>query len=237
MTFKLTAPGAWRGRLRAVDEQLLIPLKRNKGHHIGLRIQSRGLFPLVSVETRSGDVLLDPIAFDRNKAVTGLLDPALATSESLVARVSMQAGRTGRFQLRLNDQGNLASIRRQVIRRTNRVRQRRGLDPLTGNRRLHAAAQGHVDDMETVGRYLGHDSSDGRTLSDRIDASGYRWRSIRENAASKQLSPREVVKGWMASSGHRANLLAADVSEIGVGFAVDDETGETYWIQKFAAPL
>jgi len=139
MTFKLTARGAWRGRLSAVDEQLLIPLKRNKGHHIGLRIQSSGSFPLVSVETRSGDVLLDPIAFDRNKAVTGLLDPALATSESLVARVSMQAGRTGRFQLRLNDQGNLASIRRQVIRRTNRARQRRGPRGRRGHRPVAAA--------------------------------------------------------------------------------------------------
>ena len=142
-----------------------------------------------ALETRSGDVLLDPIAFDRNKAVTGMLDPALATSESLVARVSMQAGRTGRFQLRLNDQGNLASIRRQVIRRTNRARQRRGLDPLTGNKRLHAAAQGHVDDMETVGRYLGHDSSDGRTLRDRIDASGYRWRSIPKMLQASNFHP------------------------------------------------
>jgi uncharacterized protein YkwD len=41
----------------------------------------------------------------------------------------------------------------------------------------------------------------------------------------------------MKSPGHRANILADDISDIGVGFAVDDQTGATYWIQKFANPL
>ena len=91
--------------------------------------------------------------------------------------------------------------------------------------------------MDAVGRYLGHISSDGREMRDRIDATGYKWRSIRENAASGQLSAREVVRGWMKSPGHRANILSDDISEIGVGFAVDDRTGTTYWIQKFANPL
>ena len=36
----------------------------------------------------------------------------------------------------------------------------------------------------------------------------------------------------MKSPGHRANILADDISEIGVGFAVDDQTGATYWIQN-----
>ena len=57
-----------------------------------------------------------------------------------------------------------------------------------------------------------------------------------ENAAHGQRSPVEVVDGWMNSPGHRANLLNDEVSEIGVGFAIDDETGTPYWIQKLASP-
>jgi uncharacterized protein YkwD len=237
MTFTLTSRRKLRGRLGSPGEQRLIPLKRSAGHHIGLSIKANGSYPLVSIETKSGDVLLDSRAYGPNHAVTTLLDPLISAAEPLVARVSMQPGHTGRFTLKLVDQGDLRGIRRQVLRQTNRVRRRRGLDPLTLNRRLNIAAQNHVDDMESVGRYLGHDSSDGRTMRDRIDASGYRWRSIRENAASQQISAKEVVQSWMDSPGHRANLLAKDVSEIGIGFGVDDASGDTYWIQKFADPL
>ena len=40
----------------------------------------------------------------------------------------------------------------------------------------------------------------------------------------------------MNSTGHRANLLNEEISEIGVGYAIDDLSGATYWIQKFATP-
>jgi uncharacterized protein YkwD len=66
--------------------------------------------------------------------------------------------------------------------------------------------------------------------------SGY-LRGIRlENAASGQLSAAEVVQGWMNSSGHRAAIMDPAAREIGVGFEYDDQTGQTYWIQKFGLP-
>ena len=102
---------------------------------------------------------------------------------------------------------------------------------------LSKAAQGHADDMDDVGRYLRHESSDGRDLEARIDEAGYDWRSIRENVASGQQSARAVVKGWMKSPGHRANILSDDITEIGIGFSIDNETGRTYWVQKFGAPI
>ena len=72
---------------------------------------------------------------------------------------------------------------KKVINRTNRQRRKAGLDPLIGDRRLHVAAQGHLDDMDAVGRYLAHDSSHGRDPSGRIDEVGYKWRTISENAS------------------------------------------------------
>ena len=164
-----------------------------------------------------------------------MVDGDRFSNDILIARIQ-PLSYSGKFKLKLIDHGSLVDIRRKVIKRTNRQRRKAGLDPLTGNRRLHNAAQGHVDDMDAVGRYLAHDSSDGRDLSDRIDEVGYKWRYIAENAASGQASPNAVVAAWMNSDGHRANLLDKEIEEIGVGFAIDDKSKDTYWIQKFANP-
>ena len=134
------------------------------------------------------------------------------------------------------DLGDLNTIRDDVIRFTNKRRRQKGLARLKADPQLHRAAQGHAVDMDTVGRYLGHQSSDGRDFQDRIDEAGYEWRSIRENVASGQRTAKAVVRSWMNSPGHRANILSDDITEIGIGFAVDDATGSTYWVQKFGAP-
>ena len=40
------------------------------------------------------------------------------------------------------------------------------------------------------------------------------------------------MAAWMNSSGHRANILSAKYSRLGVGQAVVG--GRTYWVQLFA---
>ena len=44
--------------------------------------------------------------------------------------------------------------------------------------------------MDRTGRYLAHDSSDGRVLRDRIEDGYYDWSYIAENAATGQPSPK-----------------------------------------------
>ena len=46
--------------------------------------------------------------------------------------------------------------------------------------------------MDAVGRYLIM-SRDGGGMRDRIDATGYSWSSIRENAASGQSSAKKLL--------------------------------------------
>ena len=140
-------------------------------------------------------------------------------------------------QIQMRSLGDLADIQDSVIRLTNKQRRKKGLDPLRGNRRLHKAAQGHADEMDIVGRYLGHDSKNGDGPCDRIDKVKYQWRSCRENVASGQPTAKKVVRDWMNSPGHRANILADNIEEIGIGFSVDDLTNQSYWVQKFATPL
>ena len=43
------------------------------------------------------------------------------------------------------------------------------------------------------------------------------------------------MAGWMDSPGHRANVLSANVTHIGVGLAHAAD-GTPYWTQVFAAP-
>ena len=84
--------------------------------------------------------------------------------------------------------------------------------------------------MDTVGRYLGHQSSDGRDFQDRIDEAGYEWRSIRENVASGQRTAKAVARSWMNSPGHRANILSDDITNYMVSPLMMQRS--TYWVQK-----
>jgi uncharacterized protein YkwD len=110
---------------------------------------------------------------------------------------------------------------------TNRERGKAGCRPLTVDRRLTAAAQGHSEDMAEQ-RFFSHTSPDGRGFADRIHATGYPSPGA-ENIAYGQTSAREVVADWMGSPGHRRNILDCELTEIGVGF---DRRGY-YWTQDF----
>jgi uncharacterized protein YkwD len=70
------------------------------------------------------------------------------------------------------------------------------------------------------------------TPSDRIDYAGYPWMSYAENIAQGYPTAAAVVAGWMASDGHRANILNPELTQIGVS-AVADTQGQLYWCQDF----
>ena len=55
---------------------------------------------------------------------------------------------------------------------------------------------------------------------------------VAENIAMGQNSSNEVVRDWMNSSGHRANILNASHTRIGVA-AYRTAQGTTYWCQQF----
>ena len=237
MAFSLTPRRTYRGRLKNAYEELRIPLDVLEDSHFSLEVSTKRSWPLISLETSSGKTVGSEVAYNKSFAETGFFDADQLTGDSLIAKVSMQSSHTGKFKLKLNNLGNLDDIQNDVIRLTNKYRRKQGLRRLKADSKLSNAAQGHADDMDNVGRYLGHKSSDGRDFEARIDEAGYDWRSIRENVASGQQSARDVVQGWIESPGHRANILSDDITEIGIGFSVDDDTGRTYWVQKFGAPI
>lgn len=109
----------------------------------------------------------------------------------------------------------------------NDQRERRDLPPLRNSPRLADAAQGHARDMAKH-NYFSHDSRSGASFIDRIRRTGYldgarSWIAA-ENIAwgtGKMATPKAIVKSWMDSPGHRANILSGSLREIGIGVAED----------------
>ena len=117
----------------------------------------------------------------------------------------------------------------QVIALVNKERAKQGCRALTADSRLTKAAQGHSADMARRG-FFDHTNPDGKDPGDRITAAGYRWSTYGENIAKGQPTPASVMKSWMNSPGHRANILNCKFAEIGVGVV---KSGGPYWTQVF----
>lgn len=131
---------------------------------------------------------------------------------------------------------DLAWVRREILAEVNRVRGERGLAPMRPDARLDAAAQAHAAD-QLAGAYYAHRGRDGSTARQRAAAAGHRGAArVAENIAKGPFSPREVVGRWMASRGHRRNLLHPRLRQMGAGVAFgENERGfEVIWVQVFA---
>ena len=119
----------------------------------------------------------------------------------------------------------------QVLSLVNSERAKAGCGAVRSNTALQRAAQGHSADM-AANDYFSHTSKDGRTFADRIRAAGYGGSTIGENIAAGQSTASAVMRSWLASSGHRANILNCAFTAMGVGYAKGGSYGH-YWTQDF----
>ena len=127
----------------------------------------------------------------------------------------------------------------RVVELTNAERAKAGLESLTLNNQLIQAAQGHSDSM-AVDDFFSHTGADGSSVGDRVRDTGYKFATAGENIAAGQRTAADVVEGWMNSPGHRANILNANYTEIGVGYELlENDTGSVnynrYWTQVFGS--
>jgi uncharacterized protein YkwD len=118
---------------------------------------------------------------------------------------------------------DLKLIRAATLCLINRERVTRGERPLRANRRLRRAAQAHTDSM-VFGDYFEHVGPGDQTPLARMRDAGYvssrAGYEVGENIAWATLglaTPRAIVATWMASPGHRANILDARYRETGIG--------------------
>ena len=120
------------------------------------------------------------------------------------------------------------SFEQEVVRLVNEQRARHGLKPLTENWELSRVARYKSQDM-VDNRYFSHTSPTYGSPFQMIRAFGVSFRTAGENIAYGQRTPQAVVNAWMNSSGHRANILNASYTQIGVGYVANGN----YWTQMF----
>jgi uncharacterized protein YkwD len=119
---------------------------------------------------------------------------------------------------------NLEVVRTATLCLVNRERLSHGEGALRPDAQLQSAAQGHSEDM-SAGDYFEHDGRGGSTPLSRMRAAGYIFSShigyaVGENIAWATLwlaTPKAIVASWMASPGHRANILDATFHDTGLG--------------------
>lgn len=123
---------------------------------------------------------------------------------------------------------SVTDYEQEVIRLVNEIRQKNGLKALSYDWELSRVARFKSQDMKD-NRYFAHSSPVYGTPFQMIRNFGISFRSAGENIARGYSTPQAVVNGWMNSSGHRANILNAGYTHIGVGYV----SGGNYWTQMF----
>ena len=127
--------------------------------------------------------------------------------------------------------GTYASFQNEVVRLVNAERAKNGLKALSVSAALTKTATLKSQDMATK-NYFSHTSPTYGSPFDMMRQFGISYRTAGENIAWGQTSPAQVMNGWMNSPGHRANILNASFTQIGVGVAQNSD-GRYYWTQQF----
>ncbi|GAB3224178.1 CAP domain-containing protein [Spirosoma arcticum] len=126
--------------------------------------------------------------------------------------------------------------REAIFAATNQQRARKRLAPLKKEPKLMRAAQAYADLMaarEQMSHTIG-----GLTLANKAKTVGYEFRQLSENIAlnSRLVGDFVVREQWMKSKGHRKNLLASDIMDIGIGIAGPSKQNRYYYCQLFGTP-
>lgn len=120
---------------------------------------------------------------------------------------------------------DLPQVEQHIVEITNKARQDQKLAPLKVNAILARAARAYAERVALSGTFS--HSADGRTPAQRAESAGYKHCDIAENLAMDENSQGfdtgalalQAIAGWMNSPPHRANIMRASVTEIGVGVA------------------
>lgn len=121
------------------------------------------------------------------------------------------------------------SFAKQVVNLVNEERAKAGLNALIFDESIAAAALVRAKEIETS---FSHTRPDGRGFSTVLTDNGISFYGAGENIAWGQTTPEQVMNAWMNSEGHRANILNAKFTRIGVG-NYQNANGRNYWTQLF----
>ena len=157
----------------------------------------------------------------------GLLTVAIVPSANAASpkTSSAHAARACAGANRIPTSATLQGAARSTLCLLNAQRAAHGLRRLHPNRALRHSARRYARSL-VINRFFSHVAPNGQTLRARMSRSGYLrdangW-AYGENlawGAGIRATPARIVAAWMASPGHRANILSARWRHIGIGIA------------------
>jgi uncharacterized YkwD family protein len=172
----------------------------------------------------------EPVAAEKPAApVTQKKPAAPATSEKPAAPAATQKPAAP-----AENNAAAGSYEMQVVDLLNKERAVQGLPALKYNAELSKVAEAKAADLRDK-NYFSHTSPTYGSPFDMMKAFGIKYTAAGENIAKGYMNPESVMKGWMNSPGHKANILNSSFTEIGVGY-VSGSNGTGYWVQMFIRP-
>ena len=120
----------------------------------------------------------------------------------------------------------------EAIDLINAERVKAGLSELEVDERLMNAAQTRAEECDSVGSLYvdgkAHTRPDGSEWKTVFAEYGVESTKRAENCGQGKTTAKDQVESWMDSSGHKANILNADVTHIGVGYS------DGFWVMLAA---
>jgi hypothetical protein len=125
----------------------------------------------------------------------------------------------------------------QVVEITNAERAKADLPPLSVNNLLNQAALAKANHM-FANDYWSHVAPDGSTPWNFIRSAGYAYSVAGENLARDFDDTGSMIRAWMASETHKANIVHPKYSEIGIAVVNGKLQGveTTLVVQMFGVP-
>ncbi len=125
----------------------------------------------------------------------------------------------------------------EVLRLVNIERANVGVAPLVLDEALCNAASMRAIEMDCTGVF-GHKRPNDNSCFEVYDICNVEWQSAcGENIAGGQATPEEVMKSWLGSAGHKANILSPEYTKMGLGYSNSGcgaGSYSHYWAQEFA---
>ncbi len=125
--------------------------------------------------------------------------------------------------------GEFADFQAEVFRLVNEERARAGQPALRAAPVLTVVAHRRADELT---RLFSHTRPNGRSWNSMLAEYRVSWSTCGENVAMGQTNPVHVMRSWMNSPGHRANILNGNYRYLGVGVSRNSD-GRLCWSQNF----
>ncbi|SLK04424.1 MULTISPECIES: CAP domain-containing protein [unclassified Paenibacillus] len=133
---------------------------------------------------------------------------------------------TGQVQEGKKNTTDKTDFEQQVLDLVNQERAKTGLSSLSRNEELSNVAMVKAQDMYN-NSYFDHNSPTHGSPFDMMNEFGITYNTAGENIAKGQTTPTQVMKEWMNSPGHKANILNNSYTHIGIAYY------NNTWVQEF----